>query len=70
MHAHVLLALDRTPVFHRREKAPSAQGLKQDLIESRILRRFDKSDVERAVCVDKKARDRHRLISLLAQIVG
>lgn len=70
MHANILSTLDSMSVFHRRGKAPAAQRLKQELIESRIRRGLDEVDIERAIRVDEKARDGNELIALLAQIVG
>ena len=70
MHPHVLIAFDRTAVFHSREETPAVQRLQQDLVEPRILRWLDQLDFERTVCVYLEVRDGHDLITLLAQIVG
>ena len=70
MHPYVLIAVNRMTVFHSGEEAPAVQGLQQDLVEPRILRRLDQLDFERAVCVYLEVRDSRDLITLLAQIVG
>ncbi|KVK84466.1 hypothetical protein WS93_35205 [Burkholderia cepacia] len=70
MHANILSTLDGMSVFRGGEKAPFSQRLEQNLIEPGIGRRLHQFDVERPVRMDEKARDRDRLIRLLAKIVG
>ena len=70
VHAHVLVALHRMPVFRGREEPPAVQGVKQDLIEPWILRGLDQFDFHAAVSMDFEVRDGHELITLFAQIVG
>lgn len=69
VNTNVLMALDRFAVLGGGEKTPVVQRREQQLIQTRLLRRLQKFDIDGAVRVNREARKRNGVIRGFAQVV-